>query len=299
MSGLGCRMDRLFFGCLGYADDLLILSASRSGLQSMVKICEEFAKKKSLKFSTNIDPKKSKTKCVMFSKGKQPMVAPIMLNGDPLPWVREVKHLGNVLQSDNSMQTDCVLKRGRFIGKVNSLLKEFHFVDHATFVKLLTVYATSFYGSNRWDLYSVDVDRIYKSWNVTIRNVFNLPWSTHRYWIETVSDCPHPKTVLSGRYVKFVKSLTSSNKSAVRYLSALCHDDRRTLLGRTLYKIGSECGADHADLTTTLVRNSFLYFPVPDDQLELELLDARSDKMNNENFTSNQISEIIDNICTS
>ena len=158
MSGLGCKMDRFFFGCLRYADDLLILSTSRSGLQSMVNICEEFAKKKCLKFSTNIDHKK----CVMFSKGMQPMVSPIVLNGDPLPWV---------------------------IGKVNSLLKEDHFVDHATFVKLLTVYATSFYGSNLWDLYSVDVDRI--------RNVFNLTWSTHRYWIETVSDCPHPKTFLS------------------------------------------------------------------------------------------------------
>ena len=104
--------------------------------------------------------------------------------------------------------------------------------------------------------------------------------------------------------MKFVKSLTSSNKSAVRYLSALCHDDRRTLLGRTLYKIGSECGADHADLTTTLVKNSLMYFPVPDDQqwrvpLLLELLDARSDKMTIENLTSNQISDIIDNICTS
>ena len=38
LSGLGCRLDRFFFGCLGYADDLLILSASRSGLQAMVQI---------------------------------------------------------------------------------------------------------------------------------------------------------------------------------------------------------------------------------------------------------------------
>ena len=47
------------------------------------------------------------------------------------------KHLGNTLQADNSMKTDCILKRGRFIGKVNSLLQEFHFVDSSVFVKLL------------------------------------------------------------------------------------------------------------------------------------------------------------------
>ena len=80
------------------------------------------------------------------------------------------QYLRNILQSDNSLQTDCVLQMGRFIGKVSSLLKEFHFVDHSTFVKLLRVYATSFYGSNIWDLYSEEVERIYKSWNVTTRS---------------------------------------------------------------------------------------------------------------------------------
>ena len=29
-SGLGCRMNGIFYGCLGYADDLLLMSASRS-----------------------------------------------------------------------------------------------------------------------------------------------------------------------------------------------------------------------------------------------------------------------------
>ena len=66
-SGLGCRIDHYFYGCLGYADDLLLLSASRSGLQAMTRICENFAKLKHLKFSTNVDPNKSTTKCIVFS----------------------------------------------------------------------------------------------------------------------------------------------------------------------------------------------------------------------------------------
>ena len=58
LSGLGCSLDIFFYGCLCYVDDLLLLSASRTGLQSMVKICEVFAKSKSLTFSTNADPAK-------------------------------------------------------------------------------------------------------------------------------------------------------------------------------------------------------------------------------------------------
>ena len=304
LSGLGCRIGRFFLGCLGYADDLLLLSASRSGLQSMVKICEEFANKKSLKFSTNADAKKSKTKCIVFSRGKQSEVSPIILNDDPLPWVKEIKHLGNILQSDNSMKTDCTQKRGKFIGKVNSLLKELHFVDPQVMIKLLNIYTTSFYGSSLWDLYSSSVDRIYKSWNITIRNVFNLPWKTHRYWIEIISGCSHPKTLLLSRYVKFTKSMTSCKKPAVRFLSSICQDDRRTLLGRTLAKISLECNADVAMLTPKLVRTCQVYHPMPDDHqwkisLLMELLEARSSNLIIEHLTSAELTELIDNVCTS
>ena len=66
-SGLGCRIDNFFYGVLGYADDLLLLSASRTGLQAMVAICEKFAKSRRLKFSTDDNPAKSKTKAIVFN----------------------------------------------------------------------------------------------------------------------------------------------------------------------------------------------------------------------------------------
>ena len=46
--GLGCRIDRQYYGVLAYADDLLLMSASRSGLQAMVSTCERFALKMKL-----------------------------------------------------------------------------------------------------------------------------------------------------------------------------------------------------------------------------------------------------------
>ena len=75
----------------------------------MVNICEDFARVNHLKFSTNEDSKKSKTKCIVFSKKKadQTGVAPILLNEMALPWVNEVKHLGNVLQSENENRLCC------------------------------------------------------------------------------------------------------------------------------------------------------------------------------------------------
>ena len=76
---------------------------SRSGLQSLVNICQKFASKKNLKFGTNPNPEKSKTKCIVFSKKARDHInlAPVKLDGVPLSLVKKVVHLGCTLESDN------------------------------------------------------------------------------------------------------------------------------------------------------------------------------------------------------
>ena len=99
------------------------------------------------------------------------------------------------------MRADIALKRGKFIGKVNSLLQEFHFTDSSVMMKLINIYASSFYGSCLWDLMSKDAEKVYTSWNVTVRNVFGLNRRTHRNLIEPLSNCLHLKGMLSGVYI--------------------------------------------------------------------------------------------------
>jgi hypothetical protein len=48
--------------------------------------------------------------------------------------------------------------------------------------------------------------------------------------IQPNSNCLQPKVMLCARYIKFVKTLTSSTKSAVRFLSRLYQNDLRTVL---------------------------------------------------------------------
>ena len=215
----------------------------------------------------------------------------------------EIKHLGNILQSDNSMKSDCLSKRGKFIGIVNSLLQEFHFVAPSILVKLINIYASSFYGSSLWDLYSPQVDKIYKSWNVNIRNIFNLPWRTHRYWIEIVSDCHHPKTFLSSRFVNFVNTLKSCKKKEVRFLASLCLDDKRTMFGKTLDRISREVAVEESLLTPGIVKRTLKYCCFPMDKrwqvpILLELIEMKNKKSEIENFSYEDTKIMIDMICT-
>ena len=267
-SKLGCRIQNCFFGCFGYADDLLLLSASRSGLQSMVKIAEDFAKSRSLKFSTNADPKKSKTKCLVFSKHVRARqdILPILLNQDPLPWVDTVKHLGNKLESDNSMRQDIAMKKGNFIGKVNSLSQEFHFASPDVLLKVIDTYCTSVHGSGLWDLYSNACERLYKAWNVCMRLTYKLPWTTHRYLIETISGHLHLKVMLASRLVRFLDSLKKCNKLGVRFLAGISEGDLRTVLGQNMAGIAAEVDAVADRLTPGLVKTKLKYFEVPEDQ---------------------------------
>ena len=81
---VGCWIQGKFTGAVGYADDNLVMSPTLEGLQKMMSICEEFAKEHNLSFSTNVNPKKSKTKCVAFLKTPRPL-STIKLNGNNLP----------------------------------------------------------------------------------------------------------------------------------------------------------------------------------------------------------------------
>ena len=66
-STLGCQIQCVYMGIWEYADDISLLSHSRTGLQEMVKICQHFVKATKLKFSTNIRIENCKTKCLIFS----------------------------------------------------------------------------------------------------------------------------------------------------------------------------------------------------------------------------------------
>ena len=78
-SGSGCTIDIYYAGCFAYADDIFLISPSRSGLQDMLNLANEYVKSHNISFSTNRDPSKSKTKGIVFSRRK--------LNFQPEPMI--------------------------------------------------------------------------------------------------------------------------------------------------------------------------------------------------------------------
>ena len=149
---------------------------------------------------------------IIFSRKRIPEnVLPVTLDGNDLPWVKQVQHLGHTLQNDNSMTSDINKKRGIFIGKVNSLMQEFHYAAPSVLIKFVHTYACNIYGSNIWDLFSPACSRLFTSYSVVFRHIMKLPRQTHRYLLEPLSMVPHFYVLLLSRYVTFVQSLLNCN----------------------------------------------------------------------------------------
>ena len=115
----GCWINGEYIGILGYSDDNLLIAPSRSSLQSMLSVCEEYARVHNLKFSTDKNPTKCKTKCLKFLKHER-LVKPLDLCGNPLQWVEGAKHLGNYMENKiDGLKKDIRMKRAEYINKNN------------------------------------------------------------------------------------------------------------------------------------------------------------------------------------
>ena len=97
-------------------------------------------------------------------------------------------------------------------------------------------------------------------------------------------------------------SMQASSKLCVRYLSGLVRSDLRTVMGRTVYRIGFECNIDRELVTYADARN-VRYFPPPLEQewripILLELLDAREGRSVIPGMDSAEIELLINHVCT-
>ena len=153
----------LYYGILGYADDLALLAPSRGTLQLMVTKCERFFSSRGIRVSTNPVVEKSKTVCLCFGLKYTP--EPLVLYGNQLPFVKSHKHLGHIITDNESMKMDLDDKVNQMIGKFHSLRQQVGRQDPFVMITLVNTYLLSLYGSNIWDLSARDSERIDKSWN--------------------------------------------------------------------------------------------------------------------------------------
>ena len=302
-SKYGCWVNGDFFGILGYSDDNFLLAPSLHALQQMLAICERYADSHDLKFSTDPDPKKCKTKCIAFLK-KRRELPKLRLCGNDLPWVSNGKHLGvSIGDKIDGMKQDIKIKRANYINKNNDICQEFHFCHPVTKFHLNSVYNTSFTGSPLWNLFCREAEMLQNSWNTSFKIMFDLPYGTHRFFVEPVSGKNHLRSILLKRFLGFLKQIEKSPKVLPRILLNVVKHDASSTTGSNLRNILLLTDKAQVDELTTEDIDDLVYAEAkPEDKWKValvqEIIDVKSGQSNIENFSDEELQEILENICT-
>jgi hypothetical protein len=98
--GIGCHIHEQYFGCLFYADDLILLSPSVAGLQDMLNLCFETAASLDLNFNVN------KSHCISFGKSAALKIDPMKIGSCEVAWCSSIKYLGVYIVSGKRISFD-------------------------------------------------------------------------------------------------------------------------------------------------------------------------------------------------
>ena len=210
----------------------------------MVTICQEYGLEHNLAFSTDPVPAKSKTKCVLFRGNKRvDYPAPIMLNGEPLPWVPVCEHLGHKLHESLTMDSDISRAKATFKDKAADVRERLYFSHPTQKAQAIQVFASSNYGAMLWDLQSEATLSYFRCWNIQMRLAFNLSFATHCNIIENVlcKDQPSLRKQVYSQYPKFVRKLMESPSKEVKYLAAIVINDQRSTTCRNISFLNDIC----------------------------------------------------------
>ena len=148
----------------------------------MITECEAFAGSHGLRFNA------SKTQLICFRRTPCPVYSRFWpwFDGQLLPLVDSVLHLGNTLQINLSDKLDIQLKTMAFIRKANSVLFRFKCTDPRTKMRLFQSYCLSLYGSSLRRLDCDELNSLSVSFNNVIRRIWNLPRASHTSVVHSV-----------------------------------------------------------------------------------------------------------------
>ena len=216
-SGYGCDIIRIIIACIFFADDVVLLSPSRYGLQMLLNTCVTYCKTFCLDFNVK------KSKAMVVGKSNQAEFSPLFLNNEPLEFVNSYKYLGVELNA------------GKSIGfSVVNVLRSFHRAANAIFynrvkpsndILMKVLYSNCVpiitYASAVREFSSNDMRRCHVAVNNAIRKIFSFSvWESIRH-IRMSYGYKSIYEIFALSKTKFLTNASQSSNTLVRHLYAI------------------------------------------------------------------------------
>jgi hypothetical protein len=212
-SGYGCYIGNIFVGAIGYADDIVILSPSLSGLKEMLNICDKYGNDFHVQFNA------SKYQLMHFTlTGKT--IDGIKFKDQYIKTIDKSIYLGIPF---NVKDNTAAVSNGTnaFIRSFNAVNRLFYSVHHEVKYNLFKCYCMSLYGCTMWDLQSKAVENFYTQWRKCIRILYNLPSRTHNRFLNVINNEIPVNLQLFRRHIKFVQNIFKCNNKVINVCADL------------------------------------------------------------------------------
>ena len=223
-SDIGCHMYNMFAGCIMYADDLVLLSASVFDLQNMIDICNSVANDLSIVFNIK------KSKCISIGPISNLLPAPILIDATPLEWSQNITYLGINILSDKVFKINLEDIRRKFFVSVNSILSKCNYTSDTVKLSLMESHCLPIllYATESLNLPSSQVKEINSWWNSVYRKIFGYnKWESVKYLI-----------LMLGR----LDIYHIINQRSIIFMVRMLHNDSNSLFIETLMKSYSQIG---------------------------------------------------------
>jgi hypothetical protein len=213
-SGQGCYMNRVWLGCIMYADDIILLSASIRGLQTLLTCCFNTSKELSLKFNCD------KSCCIAFGPRAKLNLPHLVLGDGILQWCTSIKYLGISFLSGMKLKCDIDVITRKFYAASNNIFSNTRGSTELMQLHLQQAYCLPIlqYATSAVKLTEAQLGTLNVCWNNVYRKIFGFnKWESVKQFICGLGNLDY----VFLRYLSMVllfKSMYESNNNTVKML---------------------------------------------------------------------------------
>ena len=215
----GCIARGTVVNHLMYADDIVLLNPSATGISLILHVCGKYGLDHDIRFNF----KKSAVIIFCNSSVKDFSFPSFEMNGESIKDVLFVKYLGHVISADMKDDLDIMRQCRQLYAQGNALARRFHMCSDNVKVTLFRSYCSSLYNSQLWWKYRVNsIRKLYVAYNNAFRMLFRLPRhcsARGMFAVNNVMSCP---ALVRKLVFGFYKRVNSSQNCIVQ---AICGSD--------------------------------------------------------------------------
>ena len=229
----GCIVGNSCINHLMYADDLVLISPSVSGMDELLKGCEEFAAEHDVLFNAS----KSVSLMYLNSSLKGEKLPPFYLNGAALPISESTKYLGHILNSNQRDDEDIVRQCRTLCASANTLIRKFYMCSPSIKLKLFNAFCAPLYTSHLWwNFHNYVYKRFSTQFNSAIKRLLNY------------SKFDSTSLICSYYGIRSCQEMLRHFVYKFRLRVQSCPNDLISAFRNSMYYLTSECSKYHVSL---------------------------------------------------